>query len=136
MTFLRCPARLAALFPCAAAAQDAVAQFDRGRTVNIVVGTSAGGGRPLCASDLPPVYSQTTFGRPYVVAPEVPPERVQALRAAFMATMRDPELQAEARRIQVDVDAIPGEALQRGIAQMYATPQALIEKARHALAPK
>jgi tripartite-type tricarboxylate transporter receptor subunit TctC len=82
------------------------------------------------------VYSQTTFGRPYVVAPEVPPERVQALRQAFMAAMRDPELQAEAKRIQLDVEATAGEDLQRAIARLYATPPALVEKARQALAPK
>jgi tripartite-type tricarboxylate transporter receptor subunit TctC len=79
------------------------------------------------------IYSQTEFGRPYVVAPEVPKERVDALRRAFLATMRDPELKAEAERIQLDVDAIGGEELQAGIAKMYATPPAILEKARRAL---
>ncbi len=44
------------------------------------------------------VYSAQTFGRPYMLAPGVPEERVMALRQAFMATMRDPELLADAQR--------------------------------------
>lgn len=78
-------------------------------------------------------YSQTAFGRPYVVAPEVPKERVEALRKAFMATMTDPELIAEAQRIQVDVLAVSGEELQEMIAKLYRTPPDLLEKARAAI---
>jgi tripartite-type tricarboxylate transporter receptor subunit TctC len=82
------------------------------------------------------VYSQTVFGRPYVVAPDVPKERVDALRKAFMAAMTDPDLKAEAARIQLDVDAIGGEQLQAEIARMYATPPDILEKARQAMAIK
>ena len=79
------------------------------------------------------VYSQTTFGRPYVVAPGVPQERVEALRKAFMATMTDPDLVAEAKRINLDIAPIPGEELQTLIAKLYATPQEIVDKARAAL---
>ena len=82
------------------------------------------------------IYGQTTFGRPYVVAPEVPAARIAALRAAFMATLRDPDLVAEAERMQVDVMPIAGEELQAKIAALYATPKDLLEKARQALARK
>jgi tripartite-type tricarboxylate transporter receptor subunit TctC len=82
------------------------------------------------------VYSQTVFGRPYVAAPEVPKERVAALRQAFMAAIRDPELRAEAARIQVDIDAIGGDELQTAIAKIYATPPDILEKARQAMAAK
>ena len=79
------------------------------------------------------VYSQTTFGRPYVVAPGVPQERVEALRKAFMATMSDPDLVAEAKRINLDIAPIPGEELQALIAKLYATPQDIVDKAKAAL---
>jgi len=79
------------------------------------------------------VYSQTRFGRPYVVAPEVPRERVAALRQAFMATMRDPELVVEAEKIKLDIFAISGDDLQALIAKLYATPADMVEKARQAL---
>ena len=82
------------------------------------------------------VYSQTVFGRPYVVAPEVPKERVGALRQAFMAAIRDPELRAEAERIKVDIDAIGGDELQAAIAKIYTTPPDILEKAKQAMAAK
>ncbi len=82
------------------------------------------------------VYSQTTFGRPYVVAPGVPQERVESLRKAFMATMTDPDLVAEAKRINLDIAPIAGEELQTLIAKLYATPQEIVEKARAALVYK
>jgi tripartite-type tricarboxylate transporter receptor subunit TctC len=82
------------------------------------------------------IYSQTAFGRPYIVAAGVPAERVAALRKAFMATMTDPELKAEAARIKLDVDAIGGEELQQEIVKMYATPPDILEKARRALVPR
>jgi tripartite-type tricarboxylate transporter receptor subunit TctC len=82
------------------------------------------------------IYSQTIFGRPYVVAPEVPPERVAALRKAFMAAMKDPDLVAEAQRIQVDVLPVAGEELQAMIATLYRTPKELLAKARAAITGK
>jgi tripartite-type tricarboxylate transporter receptor subunit TctC len=82
------------------------------------------------------IYSQTAFGRPYVVAPDVPGERVDALRKAFMAAMADPDLIAEARRIQVDVMPVAGEELQAMIATLYRTPKDLLDKARAAITGK
>lgn len=82
------------------------------------------------------VYSQTAFGRPYVVAPDVPKERVAILRRAFMATMQDPDLRAEAERMQLDVIPIAGETLQDRIAKLYGTPKDLLDKVRAALAGK
>ena len=82
------------------------------------------------------VYSQTTFGRPYVVAPGVPQERVEALRKAFMDTMTDPDLVSEARRINLDIAPIPGEDLQKLIAKLYATAPEIVEKAKAALVYK
>jgi tripartite-type tricarboxylate transporter receptor subunit TctC len=82
------------------------------------------------------VYSQAAFGRPYVVAPEVPVDRVAALRKAFMDTMTDPELIAEAKKINVDIAPTSGEELQALIGKLYATPADIVEKARAAIAFK
>jgi tripartite-type tricarboxylate transporter receptor subunit TctC len=82
------------------------------------------------------VYSQTTFGRPYVVAPEVPKERVEALRKAFVDTMRDADLNAEAKRIGLDIMPVAGTELQAKIARMFAAPRDLIEKAKQAMVDK
>ena len=37
------------------------------------------------------IFSRQTMARPFAAPPGIPPERMQALRAAFDATMRDPE---------------------------------------------
>jgi tripartite-type tricarboxylate transporter receptor subunit TctC len=79
------------------------------------------------------VYSAETFGRPYMLAPDVPAERVAALRKAFMDTMRDKDLNAEAERIGLAIDPIPGEELQALAAKVFATPTAFVEKTKKAL---
>ena len=74
------------------------------------------------------VYSSETFGRPYLLAPDVPADRVAALRKAFMETMKDPELLAEAQRIGLAIDPISGEDLQALAAKIFATPTAFVEQ--------
>ncbi|MDB5568854.1 MAG: efflux transporter protein [Hyphomicrobiales bacterium] len=80
------------------------------------------------------VYSQTFFSRPYVVAQEVPADRVAALRKAFMDTLKDPELVAEASKMKVDADPVSGEDLQKKVVEIFATPADIVEKARAAIA--
>jgi len=79
------------------------------------------------------IYSSETFGRPYMVSPGVPAERVTALRAAFMAAMRDKELLAEAEKIGLIVDPISGEELQALAERIYATPTSIVEQAKQAM---
>src|SRR5438067_4049223 len=50
------------------------------------------------------LFPYTTLFRSYAVAPEVPAERVAALRRALMATYADPQFLAEAKRANLDVD--------------------------------
>ncbi len=79
------------------------------------------------------VYSAETFGRPYMLAPGVPADRVAALRQGFRDTMRDPELLADAQRIGIAVDPIVGEDLQALAARIFATPADFVERTRQAL---
>jgi tripartite-type tricarboxylate transporter receptor subunit TctC len=70
------------------------------------------------------------MGRPYFVAPAVPKERIDALRTAFMATMRDPEFLAEAAKTLGQIDPLTGPEMQKIIADVYALPPEIIAKAR------
>jgi tripartite-type tricarboxylate transporter receptor subunit TctC len=79
------------------------------------------------------IYSSETFGRPYMVSPGVPAERVAALRAAFMAAMRDKELLTEAEKIGLVIDPISGEELQTLAEKIYATPASIVEQAKQAM---
>jgi tripartite-type tricarboxylate transporter receptor subunit TctC len=82
------------------------------------------------------VYSSETFGRPYMLAPGVPSDRVAALRKAFLATMADPELLADAQRIGLAIDPISGEDLQALAASIFATPAEFVEKVKRTLSYK
>ena len=75
-------------------------------------------------------YEQTSFSRPYAVAKEVPADRVAALRKAFMDTMADPELAADARQMQIDIEATSGEELQRKLKELYAAPEDIVAAIR------
>jgi hypothetical protein len=79
------------------------------------------------------IYSSEIFGRPYVLPPGVPAERVAALRKAFLDTLRDPELKAEGQKLGLDLDPISGDELQTIAAKMYATPPDVVERARQAV---
>ncbi|MGE3246275.1 MAG: Bug family tripartite tricarboxylate transporter substrate binding protein [Beijerinckiaceae bacterium] len=81
------------------------------------------------------IYSQQIFGRPFFAPPGIPVERTKILRAAFDATMKDSQLLAEAKKIGADIRAMSGEELQKIIDDLYAQPQALLDKARAALDP-
>lgn len=78
-------------------------------------------------------YAQNLFGRPYVLAPEVPADRVAALRKAFMAAMADPELLAEAKKLNIDIIPSSGEEVQAQVARLFATPKETVDRVRKAI---
>jgi tripartite-type tricarboxylate transporter receptor subunit TctC len=73
------------------------------------------------------------LGRPYFLAPDVPKDRSDALRAAFMETMSDPEYREEAKRVLGIVDPTSGGEMQKIVTDVYALPTNIIEKARDAM---
>ena len=81
-------------------------------------------------------YMQQAFGRPYILPPGTPVDRVAALRKAFMAATQDTELLAEATKLRVEVGPLSGEDIQALVEKMYALPTELIEKTRAALVYK
>ena len=70
------------------------------------------------------------LGRVVLATPGVPAERVNLLRRAFDAAMRDEELIAEAKRMQLDLAPGGGEDAQEIIAQIAATPREIVERTR------
>jgi tripartite-type tricarboxylate transporter receptor subunit TctC len=72
--------------------------------------------------------ARVALGRPFVAPPGLPPERAEALRAAFLATMKDPEFIDEAKKLRLTVDPIPGEKLAQVIADIYKTPKDVVKR--------
>jgi tripartite-type tricarboxylate transporter receptor subunit TctC len=79
------------------------------------------------------IFNQAEFGRPYVLPPGVPADRVAAFRKAFDETMKDPEFLAEAEKTKLGIDPVSGEDVQKMVEEIYATPEADVERARAAL---
>jgi tripartite-type tricarboxylate transporter receptor subunit TctC len=79
------------------------------------------------------VYSQLIFGRPYILPPNVPMDRVAALRKAFMESFRDKDVVAEAGKMKLDVDALSGDEVQAEVAKAYAMPANIVERTKQAL---
>ena len=73
------------------------------------------------------------LGRPYFIAPGVPADRTQALREAFMATMRDPQFLQEAQQVLGPIDPVSGADMQVIIANVYALPASVVAQAREAV---
>ena len=65
------------------------------------------------------------FQRPFSAPPGTPKERVQILRKAFAATMKDPEFLAEAKKTKFQVTYTSGEQIEDHVKDMLAiTPKA------------
>jgi tripartite-type tricarboxylate transporter receptor subunit TctC len=74
-----------------------------------------------------------SVARPLAAPPGVPDDRVDILRRAFDATMKDPEFLAEARALRSDVEPMTGEETQVAIARILATPKSVIADVQAAL---
>ena len=68
------------------------------------------------------IFARQALGRPYLAPPDVPADRVAALREAFMATMKDKDFLAEADKAQLEITPISGEAVQKLVSEVYQTP--------------
>jgi tripartite-type tricarboxylate transporter receptor subunit TctC len=73
------------------------------------------------------------FGRPFFLPPNVPPERVEALRRAFDATMRDPAFLTETEKLKIEVEPLTGEQVATLVAEAYATPADTVARVREAM---
>jgi tripartite-type tricarboxylate transporter receptor subunit TctC len=74
--------------------------------------------------------SASAVGRSFYSGPQVPAERVAALRAAFIAMTRDPAFTAAADQLTIVLNPLAGEQLQAMIAEFGAYPDELLERTR------
>jgi tripartite-type tricarboxylate transporter receptor subunit TctC len=80
------------------------------------------------------IASKFTLARPLALPPDVPSDRVRALRAAFDATMRDTAFLSDAEKIGLDIDPMGGEQMTKVIQQILATPPSVVDSLRAMLA--
>ena len=79
------------------------------------------------------MLARLEYGRPFFLPPNVPAARVEALRRAFDATMKDPTYLAEAEKLKVDVDPLSGEQVAALVEQVSRTPADIVARVRAAM---
>jgi len=79
------------------------------------------------------IFGILKLGKIFAAPPGVAAERVKALREAFDASMKDPELLAEAAKQRIDISPATGDAVASFIAGIYRTPAAVVERAKKAV---
>jgi tripartite-type tricarboxylate transporter receptor subunit TctC len=78
------------------------------------------------------VFAPQVMGRPFVAPAGIPEDRVAALRAAFDATMKDPEYLADVEKQGLELEPVSGEEIQALVVRMYDQPQDIIDAAKEA----
>jgi tripartite-type tricarboxylate transporter receptor subunit TctC len=81
------------------------------------------------------VISQQVFGRPFLMPPGTPPDRVKVLRDAFAATFKDKEFLADAEKVKIVISPLSGSEVQRVVKSLYEAPKEIVDRAKKAIQP-
>ncbi len=79
------------------------------------------------------ISSPAALGRPFFTPPEVPADKVAALRKAFADTMKDPGYIAEGNRVRLDMNPLTAERVTELVNATINAPPNVVAKARAAL---
>jgi tripartite-type tricarboxylate transporter receptor subunit TctC len=79
------------------------------------------------------VSAGSLMGRSLAGSPGIPADRAKALRAAFMAGMKDPEILEKAKSMKLDLDPAPGEELQALVTRILSTPKPVVDLVKEAI---
>jgi tripartite-type tricarboxylate transporter receptor subunit TctC len=122
------------------------AQWMRDKKINIIVQAAFKkepglGDVPLVTEAASPeqmrilkfILTAQEMARPFAAPPGIPDDRKAALIAAFEKTMRDPEFLAEAQKLAIDVNPVSATAIDGMLAELYATPKDVLDKAAQAM---
>lgn len=71
-----------------------------------------------------------TLGRPMIATPGIPTERIKILREAYLKAFKEPEVVEEARKVKLDLSALPGEEVETQIHEVMNQPKEVIERVR------
>ena len=115
-----------------------------GTQVNIVVQFGIDGDPELDKMKVPSIFTftkneadkqvfellvgQQEFGRPFVMPPGVPADKLKAMREAFAKVFQDPEFIEEGKKQKLDIGYGSGEEVQKLVERLYATPKPVVER--------
>lgn len=82
------------------------------------------------------IASSSDIGRSLFAPPDVPPERIAALRKAFMAMLDDPEFKADTDRRRIEIDPLDGQKIGEIVKETMATSRDLLDRVKEAFEAK
>ena len=82
------------------------------------------------------ISGDAAVGRPVLTAPDVPADRIRALRKAFDDTMNDPAFREVAKKANMYFNPIGGEELQQIVTRIVSPSPQVIERVKEVIRPK
>jgi tripartite-type tricarboxylate transporter receptor subunit TctC len=79
------------------------------------------------------VLAQQIFGRPYLLPPGTPAAQTDVWRKAFDEVMGDEQFLADAQKMRLQLAPASGVEVQEAVTHFFATPPALVERAKEAM---
>jgi hypothetical protein len=74
------------------------------------------------------IATSAELGRPLTTTPDVPPDRLAALKSAYAAMLKDAEFLKEAQQLKIEVSPVLGDELQALVTRAISTPRPLIDR--------
>jgi tripartite-type tricarboxylate transporter receptor subunit TctC len=75
------------------------------------------------------IFARQVMGRPFVAPPNIPRERLDALRKAFMDTMKDKDFLADTEKAAMEITPVDGAEIEKLVKDLHTTPPAVVQKA-------
>jgi tripartite-type tricarboxylate transporter receptor subunit TctC len=79
------------------------------------------------------LYAPLALGRSLAAPPETPKDRLDVLRQATLATLKDPEFLEDAKKLNIDIEPMDAFETAQVVERMFATPPAIVARIRAAL---
>jgi tripartite-type tricarboxylate transporter receptor subunit TctC len=79
------------------------------------------------------IHADSDIVRTYTLPPETPKDRVQLLRKAFDATLKDAEFLADAKKSKLNVDPVPVDEVEKEIAGLFKLDAATVARLKDVL---
>jgi hypothetical protein len=77
----------------------------------------------------------TLIGRPFLAPPDIPSERLAALRSAFSATTKDEKFLADAEKQRIEIQLVTGDEIEHVIARAYSVDPPVLTRALDLMKP-
>ena len=78
-------------------------------------------------------FKTLALGHPAATPPGTPPERLAALRDAFVATLKDPEFLAEAQKLNLTIDPATGAEIEAQYNRVASLPREFFQRVKEAV---